>query len=125
MLSVRGAIQNLATAINHKIDSVRVNLIFPSRPSFDPRHDARLSRAALFLGSRESSGISGQIFNIFLPSHPQFNPTLSPEVQAALDENVRQGDLEAAITNINDLDETDNDTNQYSRTVRKTWLNTE
>ena len=97
MLSVQGAMQALSTAINRQVGSIRVNLIFPSRSSSDPKHDSRLSKAALFLGSGQASGISGQTFHISLPPRPEFNEGLLPEVQAALDESVRQDDLEATV----------------------------
>lgn len=121
MVSVRGAMQELSAAINGQIASVRVNLIFPSRISSDPRYDARLSKTALFLGSSQASGISGQIFNITLPKRPEFSTELSPEVRAALDESVRQDDLEATIGNDNNVDDTERNGNNYSKTYGRTW----
>ena len=102
MVSVRGAMQELATSLQERTDRLRINLIFPSRPASDPIHDARLSETALFLGSSQATGVSGQTFHVLLPPPPKVIEALLPEVRAALDESVRQDDLEATVYPLDD-----------------------
>ena len=82
----------------------RSNLILPSRPAADPRHDVRLVRTALFLGSSHASGIHGATVEVELPPPPRVVERLLPEIQAALDDRVRQDDLEADLVDDPDGD---------------------
>lgn len=82
----------------------RANLIVPSRPAADPRHDVRLVRTALFLGRAHAAGIHGATVQVDLPPPPRVVERLLPEIQAALDDRVRQDDLEADL-----LDESGDD----------------
>ncbi|MCA9838082.1 MAG: SDR family oxidoreductase [Trueperaceae bacterium] len=97
MLSIRGAITRMAAAFEADNESLRVNVVVPSRAASDPKHDAQLVKSVQFLGSSEAEGISGHRFYVTLPPPPKFVESLLPEVQAALDENVRQDDLEASL----------------------------
>jgi NAD(P)-dependent dehydrogenase (short-subunit alcohol dehydrogenase family) len=72
----------------------RVNVVVPSRAPSDPRHDARLAHAVRYLGSSASRGVSGTTLVVDLPPPPRIVETLLPEVQAALDDSVRQDDRE-------------------------------
>lgn len=69
----------------------RVNLVLPSRPASDPAHDAPLVDAALFLGSG-ADGVHGAALRVELPPPPRLIERLLPEIQAALDDRVRQVD---------------------------------
>jgi len=69
----------------------RVNLVLPSRAASDPVHDAALVRAALFLGS-DADGLHGATLRVELPPPPRLVERLLPEIQAALDDRVRQLD---------------------------------
>lgn len=97
MLSIRGAITRMAAAFEAGNDSLRVNVVVPSRSASDPKHDAQLVKTVRFLGSDEAGGVSGHRFYVTLPPPPKFVESLLPEVQAALDENIRQDDLEASL----------------------------
>jgi hypothetical protein len=68
-----------------------VNLVLPSRPASDPTHDAALVRTALFLGS-DADGLHGATLRVELPPPPRLVERLLPEIQAALDDRVRQDD---------------------------------
>jgi NAD(P)-dependent dehydrogenase (short-subunit alcohol dehydrogenase family) len=72
-------------------DGPRVNLVLPSRPASDPTHDAPLVNAALFLGSG-ADGVHGTVLRVELPPPPRLIERLLPEIQAALDDRVRQLD---------------------------------
>jgi hypothetical protein len=72
-------------------------VVVPSRQASDPKHDAALVRHVRFLGSDEAAGLSGHRLYVELPPPPRVIETLLPEVRAALDENVRQDDLEASL----------------------------
>lgn len=69
----------------------RVNLVLPSRAASDPVHDAALVRTALFLGS-DADGLHGATLRVRLPPPPRLIERLLPEIQAALDDRVRQLD---------------------------------
>jgi hypothetical protein len=56
-----------------------------------------LVRAVRYLASDDAEGISGHRLYIELPPPPLVIESLLPEVRAALDENVRQDDLEASL----------------------------
>lgn len=90
MLSVQGALKQMVEGFRQRFAYPRVNLVLPSRPPSDPRHDQALVRAVRFLGSPESAGVSGQVMDVNLPSPPRVTEALLPEVRAALDPNVRQ-----------------------------------
>jgi hypothetical protein len=79
--------------------------VVPSRDAADPRHDAALVRSVRFLGSSSALGISGQEVFVELPPPPRVTETLLPEVRAALDDRIRQDDLEASL--YEEADETD------------------
>lgn len=97
MVAVRGAITRMAAGFEARYKELRVNVVVPSRSASDPKHDARLVRSVLYLGSDEAVGVSGHRLYVELPPPPRVMESLLPEVQAALDSNVRQDDLEASL----------------------------
>jgi NAD(P)-dependent dehydrogenase (short-subunit alcohol dehydrogenase family) len=94
---VRGGLIRLATAFGRRDARLRVNVAVPSRAASDPVHDARLVDTALFLGGDEADGLRGLEVPVELPPPPRVTERLLPEIQAALDESVRQDDLEADL----------------------------
>ena len=72
----------------------RINVVVPSRPASDPRSDAALVHTVRYLGSAAAQGLHGSVVPVRLPPPPKVIETLLPEVQAALDDTVRQGDLD-------------------------------
>ena len=96
MVAVRGAITRMAAGFEARYDNLNVNVVVPSRSSSDPKHDAPLVQNVLYLGSRQT-GLSGHRLYVELPPPPKVIESLLPEVRAALDENVRQDDLEASL----------------------------
>ena len=96
MVAVRGAITRMAAGFESRYDNLNVNVVVPSRSASDPKHDAPLVQNVLYLGSRET-GLSGHRLYVELPPPPKVIESLLPEVRAALDENVRQDDLEASL----------------------------
>lgn len=97
MLAVRGAITRMAAGFEARLQDVRVNVVVPSRAASDPKHDAPLVHNVRFLGSNEAQGLSGHRLYVSLPPPPRVVESLLPEVLAALDDNVRQDDLEASL----------------------------
>ena len=97
MAAVRGALSNLVASFCRRFEEPRANLVIPSRDAADPRHDAALVRSVRFLGSASALGVSGQEVFVELPPPPRVTETLLPEVRAALDDRVRQDDLEASL----------------------------
>ncbi|HEX7022834.1 MAG TPA: SDR family NAD(P)-dependent oxidoreductase [Trueperaceae bacterium] len=97
MVAVRGAITRMAAGFEARYDNLRVNVVVPSRGASDPKHDAPLVRSVRYLGSPDAAGISGHRLYVELPPPPRVIESLLPEVRAALDENVRQDDLEATL----------------------------
>ena len=71
---------------------LRVNVVVPSRPAADPRHDAPLVHTVRLLGGDAGIGIHGAEVMVSLPAPPRVMETLLPEVQAALDDTVRQSE---------------------------------
>jgi len=71
---------------------LRVNVVVPSRPASDPRHDAPLVHAVRLLGGQAGIGVHGAEIHVSLPAPPRVIETLLPEVQAALDDTVRQSE---------------------------------
>ena len=113
MAAVQGAVKGLVKALAHKprheaVSAVefdemlsepersppRVNVVVPSRTASDPRSDAALVHAVRYLGSAAAKGLRGSVLPVHLPPPPKVIETLLPEVQAALDDSVRQGDLD-------------------------------
>ena len=113
MAGVQGAIAGMVSALANAPDAPRVelrmrddglgadppepprvNVVVPSRGASDPRSDAALVHAVRYLGSSAASGIRGSAMQVTLPPPPRVIETLLPEVQAALDDTVRQGDLD-------------------------------
>ncbi|QRN80554.1 MAG: SDR family NAD(P)-dependent oxidoreductase [Nocardiopsis sp. BM-2018] len=114
MAGIQGAIEGLATALAHAPEQPpaalrasdvyydperdggrpRINVVVPSREASDPRSDAALVHAVRFLGSAAAGGMQGSVVPVRLPPPPRVVETLLPEVQAALDDTVRQGDLD-------------------------------
>lgn len=90
MMTVNGALEQMIKGFRERFSYPRVNLVMPSRLSADPRHDQALVRTVRYLGSHDSVGVSGQLFDVDLPEPPQVTESLLPEVRAALDTNVRQ-----------------------------------
>jgi hypothetical protein len=90
MLSVQGSLRQMVDGFRQRFSYPRVNLVVPSRQSSDPRHDQALVRAVRYLGSPESTGVSGQAVDIELPDPPRISEALLPEVRAALDVSMRQ-----------------------------------
>jgi hypothetical protein len=70
--------------------SLRVNVVVPSRAPSDPRHDAPLVHAVRVLGGQAGIGVHGTELLVTLPPPPRVIEALLPEVQAALDDTVRQ-----------------------------------
>ncbi len=97
MVAVRGAITRMAAGFEARYDNMRVNVVIPSRSASDPAHDAPLVNNVSYLGSTEDIGLSGHRLYVELPPPPRVIESLLPEVQAALDENIRQDDLEASL----------------------------
>lgn len=97
MLALRGAIDRMAAAFELQHDSLRVNVVIPSRSASDPKHDARLVKTVRYLGSDDAEGLSGHHLHVDLPPPPKVIEALLPEVRAALDSSVRQDDLEASL----------------------------
>lgn len=90
MLSVQGSLRQMVDGFRQRFSYPRANLVVPSRQSSDPRHDQALVRAVRYLGSPESTGVSGQSVDIELPDPPRISEALLPEVRAALDASMRQ-----------------------------------
>ena len=96
MVALRGAVTRLADGFNAKYKHIRVNTVVPSRIASDPVHDAALVENVRYLGS-SINGLKGHRLYVELPPPPQIVEELLPEIKAALDENVRQDDLEASL----------------------------
>ena len=96
MVALRGAITRLADGFNAKYQHIRVNAVVPSRNPSDPVHDAPLVENVRYLGS-STNGLKGHRLYVELPPPPKIVEALLPEVKAALDENIRQDDLEASL----------------------------
>ena len=97
MAAVHGALRSFTDSLSRQYHGqLRCNLVTPSRPASDPRHDAPLSAAVLFLCEQDEYGVRGQHLEVELPPPPRHTESLLPEVRAALDSNVRQDDLEAS-----------------------------
>jgi len=105
MAAVLGALSRLTTSFALRYEDPRANLVVPSRDAADPRHDAALVRSVRFLGSSSALGISGQEVFVELPPPPRATETLLPEVRAALDDRIRQDDLEASLYEEADADD--------------------
>ncbi len=97
MALVHAALAGLIESCNRRVQHLRSNLLTPSRPASDPRHDQSLVDAALYLAGQGVHGVGGQNLHVALPPPPRISETLLPEVRAALDVNVRQDDLEASL----------------------------
>ena len=97
MWALRSAIEGLVRGTTRRFDGLLVNALFPSRSAADPKHDAQIAALATFLGTAPATGLAGQVFDVALPPPPKLVESLLPEVQAALDDNVRQDDLEASL----------------------------
>ena len=78
----------------------RINVVIPSRPASDPRSDAALVHTVRYLGSAAAQGLHGSVVPVRLPPPPKVIETLLPEVQAALDDTVRQGDLDEDVASL-------------------------
>ena len=104
---IRGALRSWVRAYANQVPELRTNLLTPSRKASDPAHDARLVEAALFLGGPNGRGLVGSELPVALPPPPRVIETLLPEIQAALDDRVRQDDLEASLYVDDDGDEDD------------------
>ena len=94
MHAAQGALREIVHGFRRRFAYPRVNLVLPSRPPSDPRHDQALVRAVRYLGSPESAGVTGQVMDVELPNPPRITESLLPEVRAALDPTVRQPDDE-------------------------------
>lgn len=88
-------------AFAEPVRGLRVNVVVPSRQASDPRHDAPLVRLVRLLGGQAADGVHGAEIAVTLPPPPQVIEALLPEVQAALDDSVRQDDGDGG----EDLDE--------------------
>lgn len=109
MAAVQGALSRLVASFCERYEAPRANLVVPSRDAADPRHDAALVRSVRFLGSSSAHGVSGQEVFVDLPPPPRVTETLLPEVRAALDDRVRQDDLEASLYGDAEDDDGDDD----------------
>lgn len=97
MLAIRAALTSMVTGFDETFEGIRVNVVIPSRSASDPKHDAALVKSVRYLASSAAEGVSGHQLLINLPPPPKVIESLLPEVQAALDINVRQSDLEASV----------------------------
>lgn len=97
MTAVRAALAGLVAGFGDRYERLRANVLIPSRSASDPRHDASLIDAVMYLGSEPARGLRGQQIYVELPPPPRVVESLLPEVRAALDSNVRQDDLEASL----------------------------
>ncbi len=114
MAVVHGALSRLVPSFCQRYETPRANLVLPSRGPADPRSDAALVRSVRFLGSAAAAGISGQEVFVQLPPPPRVTENLLPEVQAALDDKVRQDDLEASLyENPHDDDDDDGSEDEF------------
>lgn len=104
MLGVRGAITRMTSAFETRYTNLRVNVVIPSRSASDPKHDAALVKSVRYLGSEDAQGISGHRLYVELPPPPRAVESLLPEVRAALNDKVRQDDLEASVFDYDDED---------------------
>jgi len=109
MTAVRGSLAGLIAGFSDQFEKLRVNMVVPSRAASDPRHDSILIQTVSYLSSPAAAGVHGQQLYIELPPPPRVVESLLPEVQAALDDNVRQDDLEASIYYSADDDDEDED----------------
>ncbi len=75
-----------------EVGGLRVNVVIPSRSPADPRHDAALVHMVRMLGGQAAIGVHGGSFPVTLPPPPRVVEALLPEVQAALDDTVRQSE---------------------------------
>jgi NAD(P)-dependent dehydrogenase (short-subunit alcohol dehydrogenase family) len=107
MAAMRGAVAELARAFDARYESLRVNVVVPSRSASDPVHNAALVASILHLSTAAGYGVSGQELKVKLPPPPRLIESLLPEVQAALNENTRQDDLEASLYDEESEDEED------------------
>lgn len=105
MHAAQGALREMIYGFRRRFAYPRVNLVLPSRPPSDPRHDQALVRAVRYLGSPESAGVTGQVMDVDLPNPPRITDSLLPEVRAALDPNVRQSDEQDPISWFDDWDD--------------------
>lgn len=94
---IRHGLEGLVSAYAGRPSAPRANLVLPSRAAADPAHDARLVRTAVFLGSADAEGVRGATIEVALPPPPRVVERLLPEIQAALDDRIRQDDLEADV----------------------------
>lgn len=105
MHAAQGALREMVYGFRRRFAYPRVNLVLPSRPPSDPRHDQALVRAVRYLGSPESAGVTGQVMDVDLPHPPRVTDSLLPEVRAALDPNVRQSEEDDAFAWLDDWDD--------------------
>lgn len=114
MVASRGAIVELSKSFKDRYPNLRINVITPSRPASDATHDAILVENVTYLSSGRS-GLSGHHLEVELPPPPKVIESLLPEVQAALDDDVRQSDLEASMFEFEDDDDFlgDDDLNDF------------
>lgn len=108
MVASRGAIVELSKSFKDRYPNLRINVITPSRPAADSKHDAILVENVRYLSSA-SSGLSGHHLEVELPPPPKVVESLLPEVQAALDDDVRQVDLEESLYEFADSGEEDDE----------------
>lgn len=97
MTAVRASLSGMIAGFGDRYERLRPNIVIPSRAASDPRHDAALIEGVLYLASDHARGVRGQQLYLELPPPPRVIESLLPEVQAALDSNVRQDDLEASL----------------------------
>lgn len=83
---------------------LRVNVVVPSRPAADPRHDLALVQAVRLLGGQAATGVHGSEVAVRLPPPPTVVDTLLPEVRAALDDRVRQDEDGLEVDLLDDED---------------------
>lgn len=103
MMAVQGALRGLSESFDRRHNpKFRSNVVVPSRSAADPGHDAALANTVLFLGLQGKDGVGGQTIEVALPPPPRITDALLPEVRAALDNTVRQDDLEASHFNGDD-----------------------
>lgn len=90
-----GALERFVQATARRSVAVRVNVVRPSRPASDAKHDRDLVHWVLFLGGPTAGGVTGATIAVDLPPPPRVTEALLPEIRAALEDDARQAEWDA------------------------------
>jgi len=112
---IRGGLEQMVLGFDARLDALDVNLVLPSRNASDPRHDAALVDTALFVANLEGGAVHGAALRVELPKPPSVTERLLPEIQAALDDRIRQDDLEAGFDASEPNDVASDDDDEFER----------